>query len=187
MQKELFCRFRTGGLILFYNFIMLCIKNDYFVQMNTTYSKALFFWSKTLSNYCLFFGNIFCAMVDFHGETEWTEKNVFQFFCCSLADAVCSPLIMQFIFFRLFLICFFHILLLPHIDLDIILSWANFYIIFLELYLCMCIVEKSAHTYTLIMWIHNFFWIREKKLWIIFFRPLSPLSSCQLHMWPIWS
>jgi len=107
LQKELFCRFRTGGLILFYNFIMLCIKNDYFVQMNTTYSKALFFWSKTLSNYCLFFGNIFCAMVDFHGETEWTEKNVFQFFCCSLADAVCSPRIMQFIFFRLFLICFF--------------------------------------------------------------------------------
>ena len=123
MQKELFCRFRTGGLILFYNFIMLCIKNDYFVQMNTTYSKALFFWSKTLSNYCLFFGNIFCAMVDFHGETEWTEKNVFQFFLlfagwCSLQPAYNAIHFFSFIFNMFFftyyychtliLILFFH-------------------------------------------------------------------------------
>ena len=109
------------------------------------------------------------------------KKMFFNFFCCSLADAVCSPRIMQFIFFSfIFNMFFFHILLLPHIDLDIILSWANFYIIFLELYLCMCIVEKSAHTYTLIMWIHNFLFIffldtRIKKLWIIFFS--APLSS----------
>ena len=138
MQKELFCRFRTGGLILFYNFIMLCIKNDYFVQMNTTYSKALFFWSKTLSNYCLFSAIYFVRWLIFMAKQNEQKKMFFIFFCCSLADAVCSPRIMQFIFFRLFLICFFFTYYYCHTLILILFFHGRIFILFFWNYTYVC-------------------------------------------------
>lgn len=121
---------RVEDLIHFTTLLCYALRTTISIRPDehTTDSKALFFWSKTLSNYCLLFSAIyFVWWLIFMAKSRMrSRKNVFQFF--SLADADCSPRIMQFIF-RLFLICFFTYYYCHALDI-IISSWANFYCTF---------------------------------------------------------